>query len=78
MALSRLPGSADALGWSIPDNGQRIPTSADVITLRPTIERLESAMRIYDQRDIELELEWELDIDAKNIAVKVAKGVRHG
>ena len=27
------------------------------------------------KRDVEFELEWEPDIDAKNIAVKVAEGV---
>jgi osmotically-inducible protein OsmY len=38
---------------------------------------MEKAMRTDDdiKRDVELELEWEPDIEAKNIAVKVADGV---
>jgi osmotically-inducible protein OsmY len=38
---------------------------------------METAMRTDDdiKRDVELELEWEPDIDSKNIAVKVSDGV---
>jgi osmotically-inducible protein OsmY len=38
---------------------------------------METAMRTDDdiKRDVELELEWEPDIDSKNIAVKVSSGV---
>jgi osmotically-inducible protein OsmY len=43
----------------------------------PTNEVMERAMRTDDdiKRDVELELEWEPDIDSRNIAVKVSDGV---